>query len=99
VASHYGSFETVRRVRDGAVLWLATCGCGRVWAEPAYSAAEAKWRKHATDGDEVQEMVQPYCDKPEDCPNGPDWHEFVPPGPDAGVCPCARQDWEKETPQ
>jgi hypothetical protein len=46
MTGHHGSFETVRRVSDGAVLWLATCGCGRVWAEPAYEAAEAQWRKH-----------------------------------------------------
>jgi hypothetical protein len=47
VASHSGgSFETVRRVRDGAVLWLATCSCGRCWAEHTYEAAQAEWRKH-----------------------------------------------------
>lgn len=46
--AHSGSFETVRRVRDRAVLWLATCGCGRVWVTPSYEAAEAEWRKHAS---------------------------------------------------
>jgi hypothetical protein len=46
VASHYGSFETVCRLRDGAVLWLATCGCGRCWIEAGYEAARAEWRNH-----------------------------------------------------
>jgi hypothetical protein len=46
VASHYGAFETIRRVRDGAVLWLATCGCGRCWVEPDYESAADEWTRH-----------------------------------------------------
>ena len=48
MTGHYGSFETVRRVRDRAVLWLATCGCGLRWIERTYEAAEAEWRKHVS---------------------------------------------------
>lgn len=96
---HYGLFETIRRVRDGEVLWLATCGCGQSWTEPDYESAHEQWRKHWNAEKESAMSFQPYCDKPDDCPNGPGIHEFVPPADDLRVCPCARQDWEKETPQ
>lgn len=33
-----------------------------------------------------------WCDKPEDCPNGPAPHPFVP--KEALMC-CAKQDWER----
>jgi hypothetical protein len=46
VSGHHGSFETVRRVSDGALLWLATCGCGQAWVAPAYEAAYEGWRVH-----------------------------------------------------
>lgn len=34
---------------------------------------------------------QPYCDRPEDCPNGPGPHQFSPP---QNLMCCCRQTWE-----
>jgi len=53
--SHHGSFETVRRVRDGALLWLATCGCGRCWTGPDYESVDGEWRKHVNAEKEIQQ--------------------------------------------
>lgn len=35
------------------------------------------------------------CDDPEDCPNGPEEHEFVHPD-DALMC-CVKQQWEEDS--
>lgn len=48
MTSHHGSFETVRRVSDGALLWLAKCGCGLGWTGPSYQDVESKWSEHVS---------------------------------------------------
>ena len=54
-SSHHGSFETARRIRDGALLWLATCGCGRCWTGPDYESVADEWRKHVNAQKEMQQ--------------------------------------------
>ena len=49
MSDHYGSFETVRRVSDGALLWVAACGCRQwYWVADAYPAVEKQWREHVS---------------------------------------------------
>lgn len=85
-----------------AETWDTAAGLNLESLTPGSAAAVGEWfrmcaaqlRGVAADGAVPVEIRSLFCAIPDDCPNGPDRHLFVPPVGDLGVLPCCKQPWE-----